>query len=503
MFAFWHKGRDHFAPHFGNPNYASKINSIEVSHWTRGYGSWPSVISSIFEGMDWLSRPWEAWFPSDKAAGSERVYPDDPPSTNGQLLCGSSSDLSSAEDATYDLVITDPPFGDNLYYADLANFFHVWLRLPLQKQYPELFGPTTTPNAQEAIKLRSLPEEEANARYRGLLTACWIEAHRTLKDGGLLAFTFHHSEDAQWGIVLESLFDAGFILEQTFPVASDEMKGEGGAMGAKGTEYDIIHVCRKRLEEPQSVSWPKMRQWVKAELKRLRALLESYKARELSDADVRVILRGKALEFYSRHYGRVYTSEDAELSIRHALLGINQLLDEDTGEPGERPPTVFQPVCYEFLRLFGNRASLTRDEVSKSLRGTTLAPKEFVDHGWTEERNKVFYRVPVRERFEICRQRPRKEMKTDIDQAYFLIGAALADSGVNIETELDNDWQKNGGRVFHSRAVEILLEWIGKTSVEPELQQATSVAIRLLRASIDKHRAQIAEELLFPDMVEL
>ena len=80
-----------------------------------------------------------------------------------------------------------------------------------------------------------------------------------------------------------------------------------------------------------------MRQWVKAELKRLRRLLESYKARELSDADIRVILRGKALEFYSRHYGQVFTSENEPLSIRDALLGINQLLDEDTGQPGESP----------------------------------------------------------------------------------------------------------------------------------------------------------------------
>ena len=45
----------------------------------------------------------------------------------------------------------------------------------------------------------------------------------------------------------QSLFESGFLLEQTYPIASDEMKGEGGQFGAKGTEYDIIHVCRKRL----------------------------------------------------------------------------------------------------------------------------------------------------------------------------------------------------------------------------------------------------------------
>ena len=134
-----------------------------------------------------------------------------------------------------------------------------------------LFGAEKTPSSQEALTPRAVPEAKATARYQSLLTACWIETHRVMKDGGILAFTFHHSEDAQWAIVLESLFDSGLYLEATFPIASDEMKGEGGQFGAKGTEYDIIHVCRKRLVEPQSVSWPKMRQWVKAELKRLRA----------------------------------------------------------------------------------------------------------------------------------------------------------------------------------------------------------------------------------------
>ena len=238
--------------------------------------------------------------------------------------------MPTYSDATVDLVITDPPFGDNIFYSDLSNFFHAWLRLPLRHDYPELFEQTKTPNAQEALAPRLLSDDEANDYYRVRLTACWAESCRVLKDGGLLAFTFHHSEPAQWAIVLESLFDAGFLLEQTFPIASDEQKGEGGQFGAKGTEYDIIHVCRKRLAEPTPVSWAKMRQWVKAELSRLKLLLAAYKASEISEADIRVILRGKALEFYSRHYGQVFTSDNEPLSIRHALGGIDQLLDEGT-----------------------------------------------------------------------------------------------------------------------------------------------------------------------------
>ena len=392
-----------------------------------------------------------------------------------------------------------------MQYAELGDFFYVWLRLVLKEKYPENFTAEYTPKTLEAVanparqpgKDEETGKNNADIFYQRLLTACWKEAKRILKPGGLLAFTFHHSEDAQWAIVLESLFDSGFILEATFPIASDEMKGEGGQFGAKGTEYDIIHVCRKRLDEPQPVSWPKMRQWVKAELKRLRRLLESYKARELSDADIRVILRGKALEFYSRHYGKVYTAEDAKLSIRDALLGINQLLDEETGEPGERPPSILQPTCYQFLRLFGDKASLKRDEVGKNLRGTGMTQREFVDRGWVTEKNKVVYRVPIKEQFEKTRLRPRKEMKNEIDQAHFLIGAALPGSGLNIEDELSkNTWAVR-------RSVEAVLQWYAKTAVEPEIKDAAALAATLLRKALETRRAELqTEQGMFWDDLE-
>ena len=496
MFSIWHIGRDHFAAFFGNPNYAPKSKTIETGLWQEGYGGWLSTISSVREGAEWSANPWEAYLSPRLKAGSARLHVGDSVNSDVSLACCSASELASSPDARFDLVITDPPFGDNIFYSDLSNFFYAWLRLPLQKHYPDLFGAEKTPSSQEALKPRAVPEAEANARYQSLLTACWIEAHRVMKDGGILAFTFHHSEDAQWAIVLESLFDSGLYLEVTFPIASDEMKGEGGQFGAKGTEYDIIHVCRKRLVEPQSVSWPKMRQWVKAELKRLRRLLESYRARELSDADIRVVLRGKALEFYSRHYGKVYTAEDAELSIRDALLGINQLLDEDTDDAGERPPSILQPTCYQFLRLFGDKASLKRDEVSKSLRGTGMVQREFVDRGWVEERSKVVYRVPIKEQFDKTRLRPRKEMKTEIDQAHFLIGAALPGSGVNIEDELSrNTWVVR-------RSVEAVLQWFSKTAVEPQVKDAAELAAALLRKALETRRAQLVDVqgFLFDDL---
>ena len=501
MFCIYDVGYDKLAPFFSNPNYAPKSLTLENSVFpVLGRGNLRSVRETVESGLEWAKQPWEAFFSIvDGAKESKRLETADPVNPNcADVRCTSSSDLSCWPEQSFELVVTDPPFGDNIFYSDLSNFFHAWLRLPLRKEYPELFDAVKTPNAQEALAPRMLPEEEANDYYRVRLTACWTEAFRVLQDGGLLAFTFHHSEDSQWAVVLASLFESGFLLEQTYPIASDEMKGEGGQFGAKGTEYDIIHVCRKRLEQPTPVSWPKMRQWVKAELKRLRRLLESYKARELSDADIRVILRGKALEFYSRHYGQVFTSENEPLSIRDALLGINQLLDEDTGQPGERPPSVVQPMAYQFLRLFGHHQSLSRDEVGKSLRGTGIVQRELEQRGWIEEQGKVVSRVPVPERFAKARQRPRKEMKTEIDQAHFLIGAAMPGSGVNLEDELGRDtWMVR-------RSVEAVLDWYAKTAVEPEIQKAAVLAGNLLRMSLEQNRTKLKEEqgILFDDLYE-
>jgi adenine-specific DNA methylase len=263
---FWNMRFDKMNPFFSNANYYLKSQTVTTSPFgALGYGRWPACAEKIVEGLKWAVSPWECAVPSmEGGPKAEKLGTGDPILRGALVECHSSSEQSFAD--PFDLVVTDPPFGDNLYYSDLSDFFYAWLRLPLKEWYPDLFGPVRTPSAQEALKPRSLPEADGNKHYYDRLAPCWAEACRVMKDGGMMAFTFHHSEDAQWEIVLRSLFEAGFYLEATYPITSDEMRGKGGEFGAKGTEYDIIHVCRKRLEEPRSVSWPKMRQWVDAQV---------------------------------------------------------------------------------------------------------------------------------------------------------------------------------------------------------------------------------------------
>lgn len=250
---------------------------------------------------------------------------------------GSSTDLSSTPDSSFDLVVTDPPFGDNIQYAELSDFFYVWLRCVLSNKYPKQFGDELTRKSLEAVTNSARDPNDADNYYQRLLTQCWNEAHRILKPSGILTFTFHHSEDEPWVAVLESLFDAGFYLEATYPVRSDESKGDKAQFGSQKIEYDVIHVCRKRTEQPTAVSWGRMRREVMADVRQLQAMVENHKRDGLPAADIQVIRRGKALEYFSRHYGKVFIDEGRTISVKDALIGINQLIDEDA-DKGKDPP---------------------------------------------------------------------------------------------------------------------------------------------------------------------
>ncbi len=144
----------------------------------------------------------------------------------------------------------------------------MWLRNVLREKYPEFFSAEYTPKTLEAISNPAHHPDDADAHYQARLD-CQLatgEPHPPTAVG-ILAFTFHHSEDAPWVAVLESLFDAGFYLEATYPIRSDEIEGEG-EFGSRQIEYDIVHVCRKRTEDPTAVSWARcagkcFRMWVR------------------------------------------------------------------------------------------------------------------------------------------------------------------------------------------------------------------------------------------------
>lgn len=503
LFAFWHMKLDKLAPAMSNSNFHPKNNVVEVGVFPpMGYGPWSSTIEVLFKGGEWANTPWEAVsaehlkrhapsIANEVSGKSEKVLTGDP-LLDADTYCGSSTDLTHVPTASLDLVITDPPFGGLLHYSELSDFFYVWLRLALKDKYPNYFSAEYTPKSLEAVANRAREPEDPDGFYQRLLTQCWREAHRVLKPGGILAFTFHHSEDEPWVAVLESLFDAGFYLEATYPIRSDETKGDG-EFGSKTIEYDIIHVCRKRTEEPKPVSWGRMRREVMADVRQLQAMLENHAKEGLPAADIQVIRRGKALEYFSRHYGKVYVDEGRTISVREALIGINQLIDEDADKGKEAPPVNAEPITRQFLRTFGNAPELKRDQLQKFLKGSITTPDEFVQRGWCTEKNKVFTRTSALDFAREWSGKHRRKLTSDLDQALVLIGACFDGSGINASDTLKNENFKP------HVALKPLLEWLHRNGPDQTTRNAASRAVSIYNAWHASQAPQPAQGSLFDD----
>ena len=504
LLSIWHLRNNQISAGLSNSNFHPKSSSLEPSVFGPvGDGNWFSAIGSLFESIKWKNDPWElasipfveSKYPAiaGEALGKTVKIPClDTLTTKPEISCKSSTELTEVSTSSVDLVITDPPFGGLLHYSELSDFFYVWLRLVLKQNYPALFEAEYSPKALEVVSNKAREPEDSEGFYQRLLTQCWREAHRILKPSGILAFTFHHSEDEPWVAVLESLFDAGFYLEATYPIRSDETKGDG-EFGSKTIEYDIIHVCRKRTEDPKAVSWGRMRREVLSDVHALQGLLENHAKTGLSQADLQVVRRGKALEYFSRHYGKVFKNEEETVSVKEALVGINQIIDEDSARSLTPLPVNSEPLTRQFLRIFDSKVEVPRDQVHKFLRGSGMGPDAFEQKQWCSEKSKVFHLVDPLDFARDWHGRHKRRLTSDLDQALVLIGACFEGSGINASDTLKNDHFKP------HVALKALLDWFSKQGGSQPIRTAASRAHSIYTAWAASNKAQTQYPALFSD----
>ncbi|MGA9348990.1 MAG: DUF1156 domain-containing protein [Anaerolineae bacterium] len=145
-------------------------------------------------------------------------------------------------DAYFDAIFTDPPYYDNVAYADLADFFYVWLKRSVGHLYPELFSTPLTPKANEIIQD---PARGKNGTFfETHLTRAFQEVQRVLRPGGIAVIVYAHKSTAGWETVINALLDSGLVVSGSWPLHT-EMRARLVAQETASLASSIYIVARK------------------------------------------------------------------------------------------------------------------------------------------------------------------------------------------------------------------------------------------------------------------
>jgi adenine-specific DNA methylase len=156
------------------------------------------------------------------------------------LLCQDSENIPPFKNSV-DIIVTDPPYADNVNYSELSDFFYVWLKLILQKRY-SFFMPSETPKIGEAIETKIRKGD-----YYKKLAAIFTRAREHLKSNGLFIFTFHHANPDTWFNLAEVIVTTGFKVVTTYIMPSEALNVLN-IQNKKAVTLDLIIVCKKDLE---------------------------------------------------------------------------------------------------------------------------------------------------------------------------------------------------------------------------------------------------------------
>jgi putative DNA methylase len=151
----------------------------------------------------------------------------------GIYLSQGDSSVSGLSDGSVDLVVTDPPFFDNVHYSELADFFYAWQQTGLNGA-----SPGTTRNPAE---VQDADPESFSHKLENVFREC----NRILKENGLLVFSYHHSRDDGWKALSNAILNAGFVVVNSHPVKSEMSVATPKAQAKEPIQLDIIIICKK------------------------------------------------------------------------------------------------------------------------------------------------------------------------------------------------------------------------------------------------------------------
>lgn len=242
---------------FFNHAYVPITMPVENNVWGTklGTGNFTKTLEKVIRGKAFCKAIYDI---SPKSSGNNadviKMYSEERVETNPVddiglidsnhplLHCGDSSDLSFIDDNSVNIVLTDPPFGANVMYSELIDFFHVWNnKSTLCKKLG--FDKELSPKEDEIIvnSVRGKTQKD----YEDGLTRVFSECYRVLKKNGFLVFSFHDNSLESWISILNSIDAAGFVLARTYPLHSESRTG-AHTSNKNSIALDVMLICRKK-----------------------------------------------------------------------------------------------------------------------------------------------------------------------------------------------------------------------------------------------------------------
>jgi len=212
--------------------------------WTFG----EMVFSGPNSGFAWsLSQIYDAYKGMAELISSTKRS-----SLSATIRCGTAAYMPEIENNCVDLICMDPPYYNNVQYAELSDFFYVWQKRTLHDLYPEYFKRRLTDKNNEAVANpdRDGGKKAAHNTYEKIMTDIFKECRRVLNPKGILTMMFTHKSQNAWEVLTKSLIENSWIISSAIPVES-EFANSQHIMNKASAASSIFIACRKRLSKSQ------------------------------------------------------------------------------------------------------------------------------------------------------------------------------------------------------------------------------------------------------------
>jgi putative DNA methylase len=309
----WHTSGEKMRNTFGRQAIPMVWDYAEANPFCESSGNWIAMV-------DWT------W----KAAATS------PASTRG---LATQADAAAQSISSHKVVSTDPPYYDNVPYADLSDFFYVWLRRSLRPSFPELFATVAVPKAEElvATSYRHGGKDKAEAFFLDGMTN---SMHRIVEQAHTafpvtIYYAFKQSESESnagttstgWETFLDAVIHAGFGVTGTWP-ARTELANRMRGTDSNALASSIVLVCRKRTADAPIAT---RREFLAALKDELPTSLRRLQEGNIAPVDLAQAAIGPGMAVYTR-YAKILDAEGRPVPVREALGLINQVLDETLAE---------------------------------------------------------------------------------------------------------------------------------------------------------------------------